>query len=123
MTTWEQEERPVERIGRLPADELPVRLESDPELQLLDVRELHVPCAMGVSWRDLVGVPAGIDSERLRFCGPRPARGDGRPVFSSGTVLRRDRRRGERRSEGGADTWVRLGLRLERAGLGAPVVR
>ena len=38
MTTWRQEKRDVERIERLPLDELKSRVDES-ELQILDVRE------------------------------------------------------------------------------------
>ena len=67
MTAWEGV---VERIERLPAADLPARLEAEPELQLLDVRERsewetgHLPGAPNVPWHDLDGVPDGIDPDR-----------------------------------------------------------
>src|SRR4051794_950909 len=49
MTVWRAENRPVERIERIDIDELCERSQSDPELQILDVREqsewdeAHIP--------------------------------------------------------------------------------
>ncbi|HZD86375.1 MAG TPA: MBL fold metallo-hydrolase, partial [Gaiellaceae bacterium] len=81
MTAWEVEERPVERIERLPAAELAARLEAEPGLQLLDVRERHeweeghLPGSRFAAWHDLAEVPEGIDPERpvatICLTGPR----------------------------------------------------
>ena len=126
MTSWEeQEERPVERIERLPAAELPARLESDPALRLLDVRELpeweagHVPGSTCVPWHDLVDAPAGVDPERpvavVCTTGPRAA-------TAAGLLARQGFREVIHVAEGGVRTWVELGLPLERAGA-APSLR
>jgi hydroxyacylglutathione hydrolase len=126
MSSWEQDERPLERIERLPAAELPARLQADPALQLLDVREQreweegHLPGATCVPWHDLAGVPAGLDPARpiavLCKTGPRAA--------TAASILRRH---GAREvihvAEGGTVTWERLGLPVERAAPAAPAVR
>ena len=70
MTSWRQEKRPVERIERLPLEELPQRLAGDPTLQLLDVRERsewdagHIPGSTFVPWHDIDAVPDGLDPAR-----------------------------------------------------------
>ncbi len=70
MTNWRQERHLVSETERLPAAELPERLERDAELQLLDVRELsewndgHVPGSVSTPWHDITEVPAGLDPER-----------------------------------------------------------
>ncbi len=51
------------------AADLPGRLELEPDLQLLDVRELrewnagHVPGSVFTPWHDIVGIPQGLDPE------------------------------------------------------------
>ena len=118
MTSWEDEERPVERIERLSAAELPARLEAEPELQLLDVRELreweagHLPGVPCVPWHDLVEPPEGIDPERplavLCATGPRAA-------TAAGLLAGHGFERVIHVAEGGTATWDRLGLPLERS--------
>jgi hydroxyacylglutathione hydrolase len=70
MTNWRQERHPVEQTERLPAVELPERLASEPQLQLLDVREErewregHVPGSFFTPWHDIVAIPDGLDPDR-----------------------------------------------------------
>jgi hydroxyacylglutathione hydrolase len=116
MTSWEQEERPVERIERLSASELRARLEASPGLQVLDVRERrewaegHVPGSACVPWHDLTGVPEGIDPELpvavLCLTGPRAA-------TAAGLLRRLGCRSVIHVAEGGVATWQGLGLPLE----------
>lgn len=67
MTSWREEGRPVERIERLPVEELPDRIAADPSLQVLDVREDaewragHLPGSVHRPYHDLGEVPAGVD--------------------------------------------------------------
>jgi hydroxyacylglutathione hydrolase len=123
MTSWEQDERPVAHIDRLPAGELPARLERGPAAQLLDVRELsewedgHLAGSTCVPWHDLVGLPEGIDPEQpiLVMCatGPRAA--------TAAALLKRNGCRDITHvAEGGTVTWERLGLPFERAAARAP---
>ena len=118
MTSWEQEQRPVERIERLPAAELPARVDADSALQILDVRELHewedghLPGSACVPWHDLVDVPEGVDRERavavICATGPRAA-------TAAGLLKRHGFGHVIHVAEGGVDTWAGLGLPLERA--------
>ena len=70
MVSWEQEDRPVARIERVGAEDLPARLRRQPELQILDVRDPrewaagHLPGSMLVTWHDITGLPDGLDPER-----------------------------------------------------------
>ena len=70
FTSWRLEKRPVGRIERLAIDDLPVRRDSDPELQVLDVRSRaewdagHIPGSVFKPWHDIDGVPDGLDRER-----------------------------------------------------------
>jgi hydroxyacylglutathione hydrolase len=67
MTSWRQEKRPVERIERLPLEQLPARAET---VQILDVRERsewddgHIPGSAFTPWHDIEGLPAGLDPSR-----------------------------------------------------------
>jgi glyoxylase-like metal-dependent hydrolase (beta-lactamase superfamily II)/rhodanese-related sulfurtransferase len=70
MTSWRQEGCEVQRIERLPLDELPARLDSDPELQVLDVRERsewdsgHIPGSAFTPWHDIDSLPEGLQAEK-----------------------------------------------------------
>ena len=122
MTAWEQEERPVERVERLPAADLPARLEAEPGIQLLDVRELreweegHLPGATCVPWHDLLELPAGLDPDRpvAVHCATGP-----RAATAAGLLQRNGCRGVVHVAEGGTTTWARLGLPFERAGAAA----
>jgi len=70
MTEWRREQRPVERIERLKLEDLPTRAESDPELQILDVREHaehdsgYIPGSVFKPWHDIDKLPGGLDARR-----------------------------------------------------------
>jgi hydroxyacylglutathione hydrolase len=64
MTSWRQEKRPVERIERLPLEQLPAHADA---VQILDVREQsewdegHIPGSTFTPWHDIEGLPDGLD--------------------------------------------------------------
>ncbi len=70
MTNWRQERNPVTRTERVPAAELSERLEREPGLQLLDVRERsewaagHAPGSLLLPWHDITGIPEFLDPGR-----------------------------------------------------------
>jgi glyoxylase-like metal-dependent hydrolase (beta-lactamase superfamily II)/rhodanese-related sulfurtransferase len=70
MTSWRQEQRPVQRIERLALDELAARVEQQPALQILDVRERqewdagHISDSSFEAWHDIKAVPDGLDPSR-----------------------------------------------------------
>jgi hydroxyacylglutathione hydrolase len=70
MTAWREDRRPVARIARLPAAELPGLLARNGDWQLLDVREeaewrsVHVPGAVHRPYHELAAWPDGLDRER-----------------------------------------------------------
>jgi hydroxyacylglutathione hydrolase len=70
MTSWRAEQRPAQRLERLPAAELPDRVDQRPELQLLDVRETneyesgHIPGSISTPWHDISARPEELDQER-----------------------------------------------------------
>jgi hydroxyacylglutathione hydrolase len=70
MTSWRDEGRPVASVDRLDASELPARLEADPDLQVLDVRERpeweqgHLPGSLHVPYHDIQGIPEALNPER-----------------------------------------------------------
>jgi hydroxyacylglutathione hydrolase len=70
MTSWREERRPVARIERVAAQDLPARAEADPELQILDVRERgewnagHLAGSVHTPYHDVDGMPEGLDPAR-----------------------------------------------------------
>ena len=70
MTVWRADRRPVERVERLPVEDLAARAEADPELQILDVRERsewdagHIPGSTHVPYHDIHAMPDGLDPEK-----------------------------------------------------------
>jgi hydroxyacylglutathione hydrolase len=70
MTNWRQERQPADHTDRVAAADLRGWLASEPDLQLLDVREHgesdagHVPGSLLVPWHDIVGIPEGLDPTR-----------------------------------------------------------
>jgi glyoxylase-like metal-dependent hydrolase (beta-lactamase superfamily II)/rhodanese-related sulfurtransferase len=70
MTSWREERRPVERIERLTVDALHERLQDDPALQVVDVRERaeweqgHIPGSLFAPYHSLRELPVGLDPDR-----------------------------------------------------------
>jgi glyoxylase-like metal-dependent hydrolase (beta-lactamase superfamily II)/rhodanese-related sulfurtransferase len=70
MTEWRREQRPVQRIERLKLEDLRARSESDPELQILDVREQaehdcgYIPGSVFKPWHDIDELPSGLNAWR-----------------------------------------------------------
>lgn len=70
MTSWREERRDVARIERVAAQELPARVEADPDVQILDVRERgewdagHLPGSVHTPYHDVDRVPEGLDPAR-----------------------------------------------------------
>jgi hydroxyacylglutathione hydrolase len=118
MTSWRQERRPVQRIERVALEDLPTRLEREPDLQLLDVRERtewdagHIPGSTFAPWHDIDGIPDGLDGARpiAVLCA------SGQRAATATSLLRRS---GAERVvhvvDGGVPTWERLGRPIERA--------
>jgi hydroxyacylglutathione hydrolase len=113
MTSWRQEKRPVARIDRLPASDLPSRAG---DLQILDVREQsewddgHIPGSAFMPWHDIDGLPAGLDPSRpiavICSSGQRAA-------VAASLVQRHGAASVIHVIEGGVPAWGRLGNRLE----------
>ena len=66
MTSRRAEHRDVEKLERISVDELAERRAKDPQLQILDVREVHewdvaIPDTVHVPYHAVRGVPDGID--------------------------------------------------------------
>jgi hydroxyacylglutathione hydrolase len=102
MTSWREDERPVARIARMTVPELHERLEDDPGLQVLDVRERdewedgHIAGAVHEPYHDIRAVPPGLDpaAEIAVICtsGQR-ARGRREPAGPPWCARRHPRRR------------------------------
>ncbi len=70
MTSWRLEGRDVRRVERIDVPGLHERTQSDPGLQVLDVREAdewhegHIPGATHTAYHDLHALPAALDPAR-----------------------------------------------------------
>jgi glyoxylase-like metal-dependent hydrolase (beta-lactamase superfamily II)/rhodanese-related sulfurtransferase len=116
MTSWRQERRPAERIERLAVDELLELARTDPDLQVLDVRERkewdegHLPGSLFTAWHDITALPEGLD-------GARPVAvvcGSGQRAATAASLLQRfGAQRVIHVVDGGVSTLGRLGAQLE----------
>jgi len=113
MTSWREEQRPVEAIERITAQELLARRD---ELQVLDVRERsewdegHIPGSVHVPYHDLHELPGELDPGRpvAAIC----ASGQ-RSAVAVGLLRRLGARTVVHVAAGGVGTWGRLGGPLE----------
>ena len=116
MTSWRQEGRDVERIERLPLSGLKARLDDDPDLQVLDVRERsewnagHIPESIFEPWHDIDGLTDGLDATRpiAVVCGSGERAAVGASLtqrFGADEVVHV--------IDGGVPEWKRLGLPVE----------
>jgi hydroxyacylglutathione hydrolase len=70
MTSWRAERRETGSVERLTVPELAKRLDGDPDLQILDVREGHewreghIAGSVHVPYHDIHAVPDGVDPKR-----------------------------------------------------------
>ena len=117
MTSWRAEHRDVGKIERLRAQDLAGRLEQDPSMQVLDVREQtewdagHLPGSAHMPYHDLREVPAAIDPDRpvAAICS------SGQRSVVAASLLKRLGVEGVVHvADGGVGTWERQGRRLER---------
>jgi glyoxylase-like metal-dependent hydrolase (beta-lactamase superfamily II)/rhodanese-related sulfurtransferase len=123
MTSWREERRPVERIERLTVDALHERLEADPDLQVLDVRERsewdagHIPGSLFEPYHDLRGMPGGLDPDQpvATIC----ASGQ-RSAVAASLLQRHGARSVAHVVDGGVGTWRARGWPIE---AGAPTAR
>ena len=113
MTSWRQEKRDIERVERVPLEELPGR-----DAQILDVRERseydagHIPGSAFTPWHDLDALPDGLDPEQpiAVVC----ASGQ-RAAVAASLVLRAGAREVLHVVDGGVPKWGRLGHPLEKS--------
>jgi len=116
MTEWRREKRPVERIERIELEDLPERTESEPEMQILDVREQserdagYIPGSLFEPWHDIDELPEGFDPQRpvAVMC----ASGQ-RAAVASSLVQRYGAERVLHVVNGGMPKWGRLGHPIE----------
>ena len=70
MTSWRQEKRPVARIERLAVEDMAARLNEQPDLQVLDVRDReewdagHLRGSVLETWHDISAIPDSLDPSR-----------------------------------------------------------
>jgi len=120
MTSWREEKRRVQRIGRLTVDELHDRWQSDrDDLQVLDVREQaeweggHIPGSIHEPYHDISRVPEGIDPDRpvAVICG------SGQRAAGAASLLQRyGARHVIHVVEGGVPSWKRQGWPVDSPG-------
>ncbi len=117
MTSWRQEQRPVERIERLPLDELAQRRNGDARLQILDVREQsewdsgHIPGSLFKPWHDIDALPDDLDPTRpvAVICGSGQ-----RAAVAASLLQAHGAKEVIHVVDGGIPKWGGLGLPLER---------
>jgi hydroxyacylglutathione hydrolase len=123
MTEWRREQRPVQRIERLELEALPARAESDPALQILDVREQsernggYIPGSAFEPWHDIDALPDGLDPQHpvavLCASGQRAA-------VAASLVQRYGAQRVIHVVNGGVPKWAKLGNPIEQPDSGRP---
>jgi len=70
MTNWRQERQPVAQRERITVERLAEIADADPELQILDVREIaeyaegHIEGSISLPWHDLLVAPESVDLSR-----------------------------------------------------------
>ena len=117
MTEWRREQRSVERIERVELEDLPERTQSNPELQILDVREQserdagYIPGSLFEPWHDIHELPEGVDAARpvAVMC----ASGQ-RAAVAASLVQRHGAERVLHVVNGGIPKWERLGHPIEK---------
>ncbi len=115
MTSWRQEKREVERIDRLPLEELKACGERA-EIQILDVRERsewdagHIPGSVHEPWHDIDQVPDALDPEKVIavVCGSGE-----RAAVGASLVKRCGADEVIHVIDGGVPKWERLGHPIE----------
>lgn len=117
MTEWRREDWPIERIERLELEQLSDLMRSEPQLQILDVREQaervqgYIPGSLFCPWHDIDGLPGGLDPQRpiavVCSSGQRSA-------VAASLLARHGAERAIHVTDGGVPTWSKLGKPLER---------
>jgi hydroxyacylglutathione hydrolase len=116
MTSWREDQRPVQRTARMTVSELHERWEGADGLQVLDVREEdewrrgHIPGSVHRPYHDIDAIPPGIDPDRTVavIC----ASGQ-RAAVAASLVRRHGARDVVHVVEGGVPRWAREGWPIE----------
>jgi hydroxyacylglutathione hydrolase len=116
MTSWRQERREVQRTERVSIDDLQARVDAEPELQIVDVREHaeftagHIPGSVLAVWHDITAIPDELDRGRpiavICASGQRAATG-------ASLLQRFGAERVIHVVDGGVPEWGRLGGSLQ----------
>jgi glyoxylase-like metal-dependent hydrolase (beta-lactamase superfamily II) len=117
MTSWREEKRGTGRIERIDVAALHERVERDPALQLLDVREQgewdeeHIPGSTFRPYHDLHRIPEGIDLQQpvAVICSSGQRSG-----VAASLLARHGARAVLHVVDGGVGTWGRRGWPVER---------
>jgi rhodanese-related sulfurtransferase len=117
MTEWRRARLPVAKVERVDVDDLADRMDADPSLQILDVREQaerdegYIPGSLFEPWHDLHDVPEGVDPDRpiAVIC----ASGQ-RAAVASSLLQRHGAKRVIHVVGGGVPTWEEKGQPIER---------
>jgi glyoxylase-like metal-dependent hydrolase (beta-lactamase superfamily II)/rhodanese-related sulfurtransferase len=116
LTSWRLEKRPVDRVERETVEQMHERLEADPSLQILDVRDEsewaagHIPGSVFKCWHDITELPAGLDPEKpvAVICA------SGQRAATGGSLVQRfGAQRVFHIVDGGVPRWGQLGYPLE----------
>jgi rhodanese-related sulfurtransferase len=118
MTSWREEQRPVGRIERVSAADLPERTQADPDVQILDVREQgewdagHIPGSVHTPYHDVTAVPEALDPERpiAVLCGSGQ-----RAAVAASLVARHGATQVIHVTPGGVPAWGRAGHPIEKS--------
>ena len=117
MTEWRRARLPVAKVERVDVEDLAARLDADPLLQLLDVREHaerdegYIPGSLFEPWHDLHDLPEGVDPDRpiAVIC----ASGQ-RAAVAASLLQRHGAKRVIHVVGGGVPRWARMGHPIER---------
>jgi rhodanese-related sulfurtransferase len=125
MTSWRVERRDVQHLERIGVPQLYHRRETEPDLQIVDVRERtewdagHIPGSHHVPYHDIHELPAQIDARRpvAAICGSGP-----RSAVAASLLQRHGAKHVIHVADGGVPTWGELGYDIEVAESGRAVV-
>jgi hydroxyacylglutathione hydrolase len=120
MTSWREERRQVESVERVTVPELHERVESDGDVQILDVREKsewdseHIPGSIHLPYHDIHEPPPDLDPERpvAAICSSGQ-----RSAVAASLLQRLGAQRVLHVVDGGVGTWKREGWPVERGEL------
>jgi hydroxyacylglutathione hydrolase len=122
MTSWREERRSTGRVGRIDVPALHERMQDDPALQVLDVREraefdkAHIPGSVGTPYHDLGSVPEGLDPARpiAVICSSGQRSG-----VAASLLARHGARQVLHVVDGGVGTWAARGWPVVESGSGS----